>query len=381
MSYLGNILANEEARMHEFPVVRNKVFLAHAAVCPLPKCVADAINQFAEISSREGQFEHNFSRIEEETRALAAALLGACPEEIAFVGSTSTGLSVVAAGLDWAAGDNVVLLEGDFPANIYPWLGLKRQGVNVRFMRSNPSRPISVNDVSECIDSHTRLVSLSSVHYVTGMPVDLDAVGCYLRENDILFCVDAIQSLGAIPCSVQHVDFLCADAHKWLLGPQGAGVLFVRKDNFERLYPPLLGWKSVETNRNYSQISLELPDQARRYEPGSLNLVGLSGLHAALELINSVGIEAIAMRLESLQAQLIQGLKDKGYDVLGKTGPGLNTGITSFKCANAQDLCALLKNNSIVVSLRQDASGDPCIRVSPHFYNTRHEIDRLLDFL
>ena len=381
VTFLDNILRDGELRSREFPVTRDNIFLAHAATCPLPMRVARAIRRYIKDVSNSGQFDYLHRDIEIQTRELVAKLLHVSPDEVAFTGSTSLGLSLVAAGLEWEKGDNVVIAEADFPANVYPWLGLKRKGVEVKFIPHQPTGVITLNEVREHIDKRTRLVSLSSVHYLTGATIDLDAIGAFLRERGILFCVDAIQSLGALPCSVKHVDFLSADAHKWLLGPQGIAIFFVRRDNFGLLYPALLGWKSVREHRKFTRIKLDLPDCARRYEPGSLNIVGLVGLHAALLLIQKIGIDKIANHLADLRTKLISALKKKGYEVLGISSGRLRTGITSFKADSIVDLYNRLDLKRIVVSLRDDLSGNPCIRVSPHFYNTENEIDALLSEL
>ncbi|MBN2377131.1 MAG: aminotransferase class V-fold PLP-dependent enzyme [Sedimentisphaerales bacterium] len=374
---LADILTDQKLRHQEFPVTEHKVFLAHAAVCPLPGCVARAVSDYVWDSAQKGQFEHLYSEAEFQTRQLAAKLIRADPTEIAFIASTSHGLSLVAAGVDWKTDDNVVIAQQDFPANIYPWLGLERKGVEVRFIPPTENGSIIIDDLSPLIDEKTRLVSLSSLHYLTGTPIDLDGIGSFLRKQGILFCVDAIQSLGAIPCSVENVDFLTADAHKWLLGPQGIGILYVKQENFDRLYPALLGWKSVSDQRNYTNFKLNFPESASRYEPGSLNAPGLIGLHSALKLIDHIGVANIAQRLTTLRNILIKKLNRQGYDVLGVPDEKLATGITTFKSDKAVELHKHLNRMNFVVSLRNDPAGNKCIRVSPHFYNTEEEIDAL----
>lgn len=377
---INDILDNETLRQQEFPITKNKIYLAHAAVSPLPSRVTRAINDYVNHASIQGQFEYLHKKIEEETRDFAANLLEATPEEIAFVPSTSAGLSLIASGLDWKKGDNVIIAEGDFPANIYPWLNLQRRGVEVRFIPRKSNGAVTLSDVKSQVDERTQLVSLSSVHFVTGAPIDVDSIGQFLQENGILFCLDAIQSLGAMPCSVRYVDFLIADAHKWLLGPQGFGLLFVRRSCWDRLHPPLVGWKSVRSPKEFLNIQLEFPDSAQRYEPGSLNIVGLIGLHAALSLILEIGVSAIAKQITILRTMLTNGIQQKGYNVLGVSSPAQATGITSFKQDDKQivALYQQLDKSGIIVSLRDDLMGDKCIRISPHFYNTEKEINTLL---
>jgi len=371
--------ADEAARRRAFPVVADKVYLAHAAVCPLPACVVDALSAYLAHVGRGGQFEYLHAAAETRARASAAAMIGASPDEIAFVPSTSAGLSMIAAGLGWNAGDSVVMAEGDFPSNVYPWLRLQRLGVNVHAIPTRGDGVVTLEDVIAKLDDSTRLVALSSVHFATGAVNDIDAIGRYLQARDILFCVDAIQSLGALPVSVQHVDFLVADAHKWLLGPQGMGVMFVRRARFQALEPVLVGWKSVNAQRDFVTHKLDLAETARRYEPGSLNALGLVGLDAALDLLQRVGVGVIAAQLADNRRYLVEALTDKGFDVLGSERSA-GSGIVSFR-RDGQDMQGLqraLDAQRIVVSLRQDPLGRDCVRVAPHFYNTRAELQQLV---
>lgn len=375
------IQSSQVFRQKEFPVTRDKIYLAHAAVAPLPARVARAIVNYINRASERGQFEYLHKNIEEQARHLAAKLVDASPEEIAFVPSTSAGLSLIASGLDWQVGDNVVIADGDFPANIYPWLNLQRRGVEVRFIPRNRDGAVTLADIKSLLDGHTQLVSLSSVHFVTGAPIDMAGIGEFLREKGILFCVDAIQSLGAFPCRATYVDFLVADAHKWLLGPQGIGLLFAQRRCWDRFYPPLVGWKTVRSPKEFLNIKLEFPDSAKRYEPGSLNVLGIVGLHAALSMIFEMGLPQIAEQIKLLTTTLAEGLQHKGYTLLGAPSSNAATGITSFKHREKEiePVYQKLNENDIVVSLRDDLTGDKCIRVSPHFYNTQNEIEILLD--
>lgn len=377
------IAAGEDLRRREFPVTSRVIYLAHAAVAPLPARVSAAIAEYAQRAAETGQFEHLHKAAEDGARSLAAAMLGASPEEIAFVPSTSAGLSLVAAGLPWKEGDGVVIADGDFPANVYPWLGLERRGVRVKRIPRNTDGFITKLDVLKALDEGTRLVSLSSVHFSTGAAVDVDGIGSMLRDRGILFCVDAIQSLGAAPLSARYVDFLAADAHKWLLGPQGIGVLFVRRERLSELFPALLGWKSVHADRDYGHAELLLKDDARRYEPGNLNALGLVGLSEALSMLQSIGVEAIAERLRHLRSILVRGLRDRGFCVKatnGGDGDARASGITSFydPRGDMAELYKKLLSDGIIVSLRADPEGRPCIRVAPHFYSIEEEIQALL---
>ena len=380
MNALEEILASEDRRVREFPVAGNKTFFAHAAVCPLPAAVARAVVEHAERASREGQFEHLHREAEIGARTLAAALIGSSPEEIAFVSSTSAGLSMVAQGLSWHSGDSVVVAAADFPSNLHPWLALRAQGVEVRIIERRADGTILVEDIEPHLDSTTRLVALSSAHFGIGTPIDVDAIGQYLHSRQILFCLDAIQTLGAHPTRIDHVDFLVADAHKWLLGPQGIGILYVGSRHWDTLRPVLLGWKSVASSKDYASLAQELSPSARRYEPGSLNASGICGLHAALKLISDCGIEQVSRRIRMLRNRIESGLRAQGHHVLGREAEDGPTGIVSFR-PRAEDLVELAKRldaEGFVLSTRTDISGSPCIRVAPHFYNTTEEVDRFL---
>jgi cysteine desulfurase/selenocysteine lyase len=377
---LETLLTDESVRRREFPVVADKVFLAHAAVCPLPACVVRALRAYLEEVGRGGQFEYLHASAEVQARSLAAAMLGALPEEIAFVPSTSAGLSMVAGGLTWRPGDSVVIAEGDFPSNVYPWLRLQRLGVRVRSIPTRGDGLVTLQDVAAQVDDSTRLVALSSVHFATGAHMDIDAIGRYLETRGVLFCVDAIQSLGAVPLSARHVDFLVADAHKWLLGPQGIGILFVRRSRFACLEPILLGWKSMNSEKDFVRNKHDLAPTARRYEPGSLNALGLIGLHAALQMLQHVGVAAIAERLKSLRNYLVPALQHKGYEVVAHAPDATPSGIVSFRHdgKNLQHLHRALDACKIIVSLREDPRSRQCLRIAPHFYNTHGELEQLL---
>src|SRR5437899_2485718 len=381
---LPEILSNEELRHHEFPVTREKIVLAHAGVCPLPRRVFDAIQTYARECTAADQEEVLPESQIRKTRQLAATLLGAQMEEIALVGPTSLGLSFVASGLSFRKGDNILVYFEDYPSNVYPWMALAERGVQVRLIQTKELGRIRIQDVLGQADEQTRLVALASCHFLSGYRIDLEAIGKALHARNILFCVDGIQTLGAFATTVEHVDFLAADAHKWLLGPCAAGIFFVRKSMHEKLRPPVYGWHNVRCPNYVAQEQLAFPPDGRRYEAGSANLLGLVGLHAAMELLLEIRIEAISTELQRKRAWLIPALQAKGYIVLQSDAPAANSGsIVSFFKPGA-DLPALhqrLIEQNVVTSLRADRSGQRYIRLSPHFYNTDAELQRVLEFL
>src|SRR5476649_2819803 len=242
---LTEVLANEELRRNEFPVTRDKIFLAHAGVCPLPRRVADAIAECAKQATLGDQEAFMLHRLT-DARKLGAQILNCQPDEIALVGPTSLGLSFVAAGLNFRKGDNILIYHDDYPSNVYPWMALAAKGVQVRLLNTRGLGVIRPVDVIGQVDENTRLVALASNHFISGYRLEIQAIGKFLRERGILFCLDAIQTLGAFPTTVEHVDFLAADAHKWLLGPCAAGIFCVRRELQEKLNPPIYGWHNVK---------------------------------------------------------------------------------------------------------------------------------------
>ena len=380
---LLELSANEELRRHEFPVVRDKIFLGHAGVCPLPRRVAEAISECARQGTLGDQESFMLHRLE-DARRLAAQLLNCEPGEIALVGPTSLGLSLVASGLNFRRGDNILIYHDDYPSNVYPWMALAEKGVEVRLLNTRGLGVIRPIDVMGQVDENTRLVALASCHFISGYRLEFQAIGKYLRERRILFCLDAIQTLGAFPTTVEYVDFLAADAHKWLLGPCGAGVLYVRRELQENLNPPLYGWHNVKNPNFVAQEQIVFRSGAVKYEAGTQNLLGLVGLIVALEIAREIGVENIAAELLRKRALLVPALQAKGFTVLNADAKPENAGgIVSF-FQPGKDLAALnqkLSEAGIVASLRTDRKGQNYIRLSPHFYNKDAELQRVLDLL
>jgi cysteine desulfurase/selenocysteine lyase len=381
---LTELLANEELRRQEFPVARNKIFLAHAGVCPLTQRAARAISDCAQRGTADDQEVLTLPPRLNDGRKLAARLLNCQPEEIAFVGPTSLALSFVAAGLDFRRGDNILIYHDDYPSNVYPWMALAERGVEVRLLNARGLGVIRPMDVMGQVDESTRLVALASCHFISGFRIEFEAIGKFLRERGILFCLDAIQTLGAFPTTVEQVDFLAADAHKWLLGPCGAGIFYVRHDVQERLNPPIYGWHNVQNPNFVAQEKIVFRSGALKYEAGTQNLVGLAGLIASMELALEIGVENIAAELLRKRAWLVPALHAKGFTVLNADVKSENaSGIVSFH-QPGKDLAALhkkLADAGIVASLRTDRAGKNYIRLSPHYYNTDAELERVLELL
>ena len=381
---IQEILTNEELRRSEFPVVRNKIFLAHAGDCPLPHRVAQAVADYAHDAAAGDQESIIFPRILEDGRKLASQLLNCQDEEVAFVGPTSLALSFFASGLKFRKGDNILIYHDDYPSNVYPWMALSAQGVEVRLLNTRGLGVIRPIDVIGQVDERTKLVALASCHFVSGYRLDYASIGKTLRDRGILFCLDGIQTLGAFPTTMEHVDMLAADAHKWLLGPCGAGIMYVRKELQPYLNPPVYGWHNVRCPNFVAAEEIAYRSGAKKFEAGTHNLLGLVGLNAAMQMLLEVGVDNIARELLRKRAWLIPALQAKGYSVLNAAAPMENaTGIVTFFKPGA-DLPALhqkLLDANIVTSLRVDRAGQRYIRLSPHFYNTDAELQRVVEMV
>lgn len=380
---LNDILTDEGLRQHEFPVAKSKIFLAHAGVCPLPRRLAQAMNDCANEATLGDQEEFVMHRIDDARRA-GARLLNCEPDEVALVGPTSLALSFVAAGLNFRKGDNLLIYHDDYPSNVYPWMALAGQGVKVRLLNIRHLGVIRKVDVMGQVDEDTKLVALASNHFISGHRLEHEAIGAFLRERGILFCLDAIQTLGAFPTTVENVDFLAADAHKWLLGPCGAGVFYVKKDLQEKLNPPVYGWHNVRNPNFVAQDKIEFRAGAAKFEAGTHNLIGLVGLLAAMELALEVGVDNIGRELLRKRAWLVPAIQAKGYTVLNPEPKADNaSGITAFYLPGQglTGLHAKLTSAGVITSLRTDRKGQKYIRLSPHFYNTDAELQRVVELI
>jgi cysteine desulfurase/selenocysteine lyase len=384
MDLLTSILSDTNTRQRFFPISKSKIFMAHAAVTALAGPVAEAMNRFIQGYTEDFPDYSETLALIKQTRESTGRLLHAAPEEIALLGPTSVGLSLVANGITWAPGDEVVCYLDDYPANVYPWINLRDKGVVVRFIEPAQVGELTVEAVARVLTAKTKLVALASCSFISGFRIDITAIGKLLRERGILFCLDAIQTLGAFPTTIEHVDFLSADAHKWLLGPAAIGVVYVRKELFDLCRPTLLGAWNVKAPGYVAQNQIEFAPGAQRYEPGMLNLPGIAGMKAAIDLLLEIGIEKIAERILAIRSRLAMGLAELGFSWLGENrSPAHLSGIitVSHPTRDVSGLFKQLTENRVVCSPRQDRQGKHYLRFSPHFYNSEEEIDRVLELL
>ncbi len=366
---------------NEFPVTETYIYMNHAGVAPLSRRVQAAMTKFLEDATVNGAVNAKLWEAEAEIcRGTAARLLNANTTEIAFMKNTTQGILIAANGIDWRAEDNVVTTAVEFPANVYPWWSLKeRYGVQTRMVPERAGR-IHVEDVAAAIDERTRVVTISHVEFASGFRNDIQALGEICRERDIWFVVDAIQSLGAIEVDVKsaNIDILAADGHKWLLAPEGAAIFYCADEKRERLINTNVGWASVVNPRDFLDYDITQKPDATRFEEGSYNSVGLYGLRAAIELLLEIGIPTIQRHLLELTGCLIAGLEAKGYRVITPQADSERAGIVIFDSVRLTptEIYEILHAENIITAERGTG-----VRVSPHFYNTTSEIERLLEVL
>jgi cysteine desulfurase/selenocysteine lyase len=362
----------------ELAVTERYVYLNHAAISPLPRRAVDRLAALAlDVMARGDRGFGERLRRYEEVRAMAARLLGArAAHEVAFVENTSSGLSLVAQGIDWRPGDNVVGAACEFPSNAYPWMQLGDRGVSFRAIPERDGR-VDPDEVVAAIDGRTRAVALSWVEYSNGFRFDLRALSAACRAHGALFVVDVIQGLGALAIDVERdgVDVACGAAHKWLLGPEGIGLLYVADRVIDRLRPARSGWRSMRDIERWTDLAIDWAEGGRRLESGTLNGLGVYALGASLEILLGLGTEAVEARVLALADRAARGLAGLGFSVVSSRRPGETSGIVTAVHPRhpAPALVERLAARGVVVATRAGR-----LRVSPHVYNTEEEVDRFL---
>jgi len=364
----------------EMPVAAQWAYFDHAAVAPISGPAHRAIARWNEDAVTNGDaYYKGWMQQLDGARQRSAQLIHARPEEIALVPNTTAGIGLVAEGFPWKEGDNAVLPDNEFPSNQYPWLNLISRGVEIRRVPTQGGLlPLEVLD--QACDSRTRIVSVSWVAYASGWRQDLDRLTEMVHRRGALLFLDAIQGLGVFPVDVSRtpIDFLAADGHKWLLGPEGAGILYLRHEHLELLRPVMVGWNSVAHSRDFTHIELNYKNSAERYEGGTMNMAGFIGLNASLDLLLQYGQTAISARVLEITDLACHRLTAAGAIVDSFRSGDRRSGIVSFRLPG-RDPDALRKQcleRKVVLSCRAGR-----LRISPHAYNDESDIDRLIEGL
>jgi cysteine desulfurase / selenocysteine lyase len=371
----------------EFPSRRHSVQFNHAAVCPLPARAAAALAAFAENVSTRGSLDWKTWNAEtERLRAAAARLVGAGEgvggaRSVSVVPNTTWGLNLVAEGFDLGPGDSVVTTASEFPANLTPWVALERRGVAVRRLPTRDGA-FAADELFAACDATTKVVCVSAVAFHTGFRAPAEVIGPFCRERGIVFGLDAIQAVGAIPVDVAawNVDFLSADGHKWMLGPEGCGILFTTPSLRARLRAPA-GWTNLKREIGANFRVPERPEyvsDAGKFEVGALPMPGIWALRASLELLLEIGLETVGRRIAATLAVLIEGLPKLGFEPVLFAGPP-RSGILAARPPAGKDArfyAKKLEEHSIVVTAREGF-----LRISPHVGNDEEEAERVLEAL
>jgi selenocysteine lyase/cysteine desulfurase len=367
-------------RHPEFDQAPDLLYLNHAAVAPWPERTRAAVSRFAtENQFRGAQHYRDWLAVEQRLREQLRRLINADDSgEIGLLKSTSEGLSVVAHGLDWRPGDTVVTAREEFPSNRVVWQSLAPYGVTTRLVQlegaDDPEAALFAS-----VDDTTRLLAISAVQYADGLRMDLPRIGAFCRERGILFCVDAIQQIGALPFDVAAIDadFVIADGHKWLLGPEGLALFYCRAEHLERLQLRQFGWHMLADHSDYTRLDWTPAVDAQRFECGSPNMLGIHALSASLSLFEELGMETVAAGITRHVERLTAGLSARGdCELLSSTDPGRRTGIVTFRPrqVSSEALYRALQAAGVVCAARGGG-----VRLSPHFWHADADIDAALE--
>lgn len=365
-----------------FPVTQHSIYLNHAAISPPPITTIHAVEaQLKDVLENGSTNFRSWLEVKEQGRALLASLLGARPDQVAFMRNTSDALSTVANGLSWRRGDNIVTFSREFPSNIYPWLRVGDAfGVEVRMCEERGGR-IDFAELSNLIDQNTRVVAISHVQFASGFRMDLERLGRIVRQHDALFVVDVIQALGVVPTNVEaeFIDVAAGAGHKWLLSPEGVGYLYLSDRARERIQPTLVGWVSVPNPDDYFNFEQGWNRGALAWETGTGPAALLHGFKASLELLTRFGVGSISNYLEQLTDDLCKRLMAKRYEVVSSRASGEKSHIVCIRHLDGLSAMALyhrLNSRNIITAPRGDR-----LRIAPHFYNTPAEIEQFINAL
>ncbi|MGK0288695.1 MAG: cysteine desulfurase/selenocysteine lyase [bacterium] len=359
---------------NEFPLDDGTIYLNHAAVAPWPKCTAEIVKQFAQENQFYGaRYYPKWMVVENELRKNLAKLLNApSSDDIALVKNTSEALSIVASGLSWKSGENVITSNEEFPSNRIPWEALQKQGVELKQVDLQQDDPTTV--LINAIDQNTRLLSISSVQYGSGIAVDLVRLGEVCKQKGVLFCVDAIQSIGALETDVQawQADFVMADGHKWMLGPEGLAVFYSTPEARELIELNQYGWHMVDKHGDFDAKEWIPAKTARRFECGSPNMLGIHALNASIQFLLEIGMDLVEQKvLENAEFTMNEVQKRSNMTLLTSSKKGQFAGIVTFlpQGKNLHSIYSNLMEQGVICAMRGGG-----IRFSSHFYTSQQKI-------
>jgi cysteine desulfurase/selenocysteine lyase len=367
-----------------YPITSHYLFMNHAGVSPMSERGRAAVEAMAGHLTQKPLTTPLAMEAADGLRESLARLFNCSAESIALTRSTAHGISLLAAGLDWQPGDNVVGARGEYPANVYPWVALQARGVEFR-MAANDGGRVTPESVLKLVDGRTRVVALSHVEFWNGYRVDIETIGAECRRRGVILAVDAIQSAGALRLDLSRlpIDYAAAGSYKWLLGPQGIGFAWCHPDLLPRIQPVLVGTGSVKDRMNYFTYPtdrVDFEDTARRLEEGNPSLLDMAAFGAAVDLFLEVGPEVVERRVLRLARRLAEGLDREGFEVIGPwpRDEREHSGIVSFKKPGSppQEIMRDLQASRIIGRIHSDF-----VRLSPHFYNTEGEVDRVIEVL
>lgn len=362
--------------LDEFLIGKNKIYLDNAAMSPLPKKVKNAIDSFHNSRMTLGpNFPKWWDKVE-DTRQKIAKKINTSADEIAFLSNTSMGINLAAQAIPFNKGDNVIITDLEFPSNVYPWMNLKSIGVEVRFAK-NKNGKIELEDIENLVDKKTKAISVSWVMATNGFKIDIEKLGAFCKEMNIIFVVDAIQGLGVFPLDAKkiHADFIISGFYKWMLGPDGISFIYINEEILDELKIPYIGWASMEERFNYTNYKFRPVKKACRYETGNMNFSAIYGVAEGIDFTSGLEDE-ITKRVVELNDYLRRGLKKiSGINISSNFNKKNQSAITLINTSDDLQLFNYLKKHSVIVNHRDG------IRISPNFFNTKDEIDQLLNFI
>ncbi|MBM4176207.1 MAG: aminotransferase class V-fold PLP-dependent enzyme [Ignavibacteria bacterium] len=364
----------------QFPYLKTgKIYFNHAAVSPIPKCSVDILKEYFKVRS-EGEIENYFSfqKTILETKELIGKMINADKYRIAFIDNTSNGLNILAQGLNWNPGDRILLYDVEFPSNVYPFMNLKKYRVELDFISPVNGR-IELSQIEENIRPETKLLTISHVQFLSGFRADLKSIGEFCRSKGIIFCVDGIQAVGAVPVDVKEmkIDFMSCGVFKWLMSVEGTAFIFLTEEIQEQINQKYVGWTSVKNAWDILNYELILEDTARRFETGAMNFPGIASLNSALKMFNLFGLNEIHNKIILNSEYLINKFGKIGIDPSYKSRSSEElSGIVSFKIDNVDKINEKLLENDIQCAVREGY-----LRIAPHFYNDFSEFDKLIEVI